>query len=178
MKKVLLATTMLSLLSLNAGMGASAAEAEDYTEYDVARPIISPYASDMSGYEYIHSTTSKNKKVEFTHTHSNSSSSTDTVSYSVGVTQSTTANVSTNATFKTMVGEAGVSYQVALGTTNTKTLTITWSVPAKTTYQLRAGSNWVKETGTEKLWSAGKVVSSKSVSGNWTYSSWSDKVKQ
>ncbi|MGX9135856.1 hypothetical protein ACWV26_16060 [Rummeliibacillus sp. JY-2-4R] len=178
MKKILLATAMVSLLSLNAGIGASAAESKDYTEYDVARPMISPMVIDLSGYEYVHSSTSKNKKVEFTHTHNNSSSSTDTVSYSVGVTQSTTANVTSSASFKTMVAEAGVSTQVGLGTTNTKTLTITWSIPAKTTYQLRAGSNWVKETGTEKLWSAGKVVSSKSVSGNWTYSSWSDKIKQ
>ncbi|WP_146553735.1 hypothetical protein [Rummeliibacillus sp. SL167] len=178
MKKLLLATTTLSLLFLNASIGASAAESEDYTEYDVARPIISPYVIDLSGYEYIHSSTSKNKKVEFTHTHSNNSSSTDTVSYSVGVTQSTTANVTSNASFKTMVAEAGVSTQVGLGTTKTKTLTITWSIPAKTTYQLRAGSNWVKETGTEKLWNAGKVIKSKSVSGNWTYSSWSDKIKK
>ena len=40
MKKILLATAMVSLLSLNAGIGASAAESEDYTEYDVARPMI------------------------------------------------------------------------------------------------------------------------------------------
>lgn len=194
MKKTLLATSMLSLLSLHAVSGASAEEpvdltnavdftnSEDYTEYDnallVTLPNITPYASDMSGYEYIHSSSSRNNQLEFQHLAKNPSSATDSVSYSVAVTQSSSANVATSATFKSMVAEVGVSTQVELGTSTTKTLSITWSIPAKSNYLLRAGSSWVQASGTEKLWSAGKVISSKTVTGKWTYTSWSDKVKQ
>lgn len=39
-------------------------------------------------------------------------------------------------------------------------------------------TNSVQARGTEKLWSAGKVISSKTVTGKWTFTSWSDKVKQ
>ena len=194
MKKTLLATSMLSLLSLHAVSGAGAEEpveltnavdftnSEDYTEYDNAPletlPSIAPYASDMSGYEYVHSSSSRNNQLEFQHLAKNPSSVTDSVSYSVAVTQSSSANVATSATFKSMVAEVGVSTQVELGTSTTKTLSITWSIPANSNYLLRAGSSWVQASGTEKLWSAGKVISSKTVTGKWTYTSWSDKVKQ
>jgi len=188
MKKMLLATSMLSLLSLNAVSSASAEEpvdftnSEDYTEYDNAPPVtlpsIAPRASDMSGYEYVHSSSSRNNQLEFQHLAKNPSSTTDSVSYSVAVTQSSSANVATSATFKSMVAEVGVSTQVQLGTSTTKTLSITWSIPANSNYLLRAGSSWVQASGTEKLWSAGKVIRSKTVTGKWTYTSWSDKVKQ
>ncbi|MDM5352380.1 hypothetical protein QUF65_16165 [Lysinibacillus sphaericus] len=195
MKKMLVATSMLSLLSLNAVSSASAEEpidftnsvdftnSEDYTEYDnapppVNLPSITPRANDMTGYEYIHSSSSRNNQLEFQHLAKNPSSATDSVSYSVAVTQSSSANVATSATFKSMVAEVGVSTQVELGTSTTKTLSITWSIPANSNYLLRAGSSWVQASGTEKRWSAGKVISSKTVTGKWTYTSWSDKIKQ
>lgn len=119
MKKTLLATSMLCLLSLHAVSGAGAEEpveltnavdftnSEDYTEYDNAPletlPSIAPYASDMSGYEYVHSSSSRNNQLEFQHLAKNPSSVTDSVSYSVAVTQSSSANVATSATFKSMV---------------------------------------------------------------------------
>ncbi|MDY0393989.1 hypothetical protein ACFSMW_16050 [Virgibacillus halophilus] len=140
--------------------------------------LVNPMANDMTGYEYVHKSTSKSKKTEFIHDASNPSSTTDSVSYSVSVTQSSSANVTASATFKTMVAKAGVSTQVGLGTSKTKKVTMTWSIPKKSKYRLRAGSQWVKESGTEKYWKAGKLVSSKTVAGNWTFASWSDKVKQ
>jgi len=183
MRKVLLSSALFSLILVNGNFNAEAEEiSEDYQEFDVATMDnilgVSPYANDISGYEYIHSTTSKSKKTEFSHVHKNTGSGTDSVSYSVQISRATSANVSSSITFKGMVAEAGVATQVGLGTSTTKATTITWSIPGKKTYKLRAGSNWVKESGTEKLWSSGKVISSKSVSGNWTYGSWSDKVAQ
>lgn len=138
----------------------------------------SPMANDMTGYEYIHSSTSKNKKTEFIHEATNPSNVTDTVSYSVAVTQSTSVNVTANATFNSMVAKVGVSTQVGLGTSRTKTITMTWTIPKKSKYLLRAGSQWIKASGTERRWNNGKIVSKKSVTGNWTYASWSDKVKK
>lgn len=132
-----------------------------------------------AGWVYYPSTDSKYKKTEFSHTHTNSGSTTDSVSYSVAVTRAASANTTVSASLKGMIAQAGVSTQVAWSSSKTTTLTITWSIPAHSTYLLTAGSSWAKASGTQKYYNQyGTVTSQSSVNGNWTYSSWSAKSAQ
>jgi hypothetical protein len=135
-------------------------------------------AIDFTGYEYIHSTDSKGLTIYWQHTHKNNKSTTDTVSYTVSRQAYANANVSSSGTFNAMVGAVGVSAEVGLGTSVTKSTTVTWTIPAYSTYTLRYGSRYAKASGTEKYWYRGNVVSSKSVSGQWTYEGYSDSIKQ
>jgi len=139
---------------------------------------VSSQAIDFTGYEYIHSTDSKGLTIDWKHTHVNNKSATDTVSYSVSREAYASANVSVAETFNAMVSEVGVSAEVGWGSRITKTTTISWTIPARSTYTLRYGSRWAKALGTEKYWYRGNVVSSKSVNGQWTYEGYSDSIKQ
>lgn len=60
-----------------------------------------------------------------------------------------------------MVAKVGVSAQVGLGTSRTKTITMTWTIPKKSKYLLRSGSQWIKASGTEQCRNNGKIVSKK-----------------
>lgn len=185
MKKLLPISLGLAMLTLSVPISSVyASESEDYVEYDNAANVvnnnggISLFGLDLNGYEYLKSSTTKIKKTEYSHTHKNGGSGTDNVSYEVEVTRSSTATVSSTASFNAMVTKVDIGTQVGFGKTVTKKMNITWSIPAKSTYELRAGSNWVETRGTENYWSNGKLVESKTVSGKWTYSTWSDKVKK
>ncbi|APP14379.1 MULTISPECIES: hypothetical protein [Bacillus] len=135
-------------------------------------------ASDMTGTEYVHVTTTKSKKTSFTHTATNPSNKTDRVSYSVSTTKSTNADFSASYTLKLMVHEVGIKTQIGLGLSKTEKITMTWSIPPKSTYKLTAGTKFVKESGVIRKWNAGKILSSKSVSAKWSYGTWSKKVKK
>lgn len=99
------------------------------------------------------------------------------MSYSVSRQAYANANVSVSSTFNAMVEQVGVSAEVSWGTSVTKTTTISWTIPAYSTYTLRYGSRWVKAYGKENYYSRGTLVNSKSVSGQWTYEGYSDSIR-
>ncbi|MCP8616356.1 hypothetical protein [Salirhabdus salicampi] len=133
------------------------------------------YQACNEGYTYSHLDDYAYKEVEFQHEHTNNSPTTDSVTYSVSVTESADASTTVSVSLDGMVASAGVDTQVGWGVTTSETLSITWSVPAYSTYRLRAGSEWVKASGTETYTDSRCYTSSKSVDGNWTFQSWSDK---
>lgn len=135
-------------------------------------------ASDMTGTEYVHVTTTKSKTTSFTHTATNRSSKTDRISYSVSTTKSTTADFSASYTLKAMVHEVGLKTQIGLGLSKTESIKMTWTIPPNSTYKLIAGTKFVKGSGVIRNWNAGKILSSKTVSAKWSYETWSDKIKQ
>jgi len=133
---------------------------------------------DINGYEYVHSSRTLSTKIDWQHYHSNPKSTTDTVSRSVSRTVNTTANVSVNSTFNAMTAKVGYQAEVGLGVSTTRTTTVTWTIPARSTYVLRYGSRVAAARGTENYWGNGRLLSSKSVNGNWTYMAYSDSIKQ
>jgi len=118
------------------------------------------------------------KKTEFTHYATNNSSTTDSVTRTVSISHSATVNIGGEASFNALVSGAKISANVGYGFNSTKSLAITWFVP-KGTWKLTAGSSWVKSTGTRYL-----VVppcnnsNPQTVTANYTYATWSNKVEQ
>ncbi|TCS78625.1 hypothetical protein [Tepidibacillus fermentans] len=149
-----------------------------HTANGASAEVIRPKSIDFSGYEYIHSTDSRGLTIYWQHTHVNNKPTTDTVSYSVSRQAYSSANVSVSSTFNAMVEQVGVSTEVSLGASVTKITTISWTIPAYSTYTLRYGSRWAKASGVERYWYRGNIVSSKYVSGQWTYEGYSDSIKQ
>lgn len=140
---------------------------------------VSPNYIDFTGYEYVHSTGSTNhKEVSWQHLHTNPLGVTASVSYAVSRTKYSNANVSVESSFNVMVTKVGVSAEVGWGKSSTETTTVTWYLPANSTYLLRYGNMYAQASGTENYWSRGNLISSKSVSGKWTYMGWSDSIKQ
>lgn len=183
----LLSLLTINFTPLNVNAEDFTGDSEDYTEYKATESQSKPTnknsdfslnAIDLNGYEYIHSYATRDNKLEFSHLHENTGTSEDSVNYTVSVTQSASATVSASASFDIMIAKAGFSAEVQLGVSRTKSLSVTWTIPPKSKYLLRAGSSWIKASGTENRWYNGKIVSTKSVTGDWTYTSWSDKVKQ
>ncbi|KAF0995883.1 hypothetical protein [Geobacillus sp. TFV-3] len=139
---------------------------------------INPTYIPYDGYEYVHNIDTKGLTIYWTHTHVNNKPTADTVSHTVTREAYATANVSASSTFKEMVMEVGISTEVGLGARMQKTTTVTWTIPPYSTYTLRYGSRWVKATGKENYYSRGTLISSKTVSGQWTYEGYSDSIKQ
>lgn len=138
-----------------------------------------PKAIIKEGYFYYPSSkTTGIVNITWSHLHKNSSSTTDSVTYTTTRTQSSSANVSTNGVFKAMVAEVGVGYEVSWGTSRSVSTSITYGIPAYSTYLLRAGSLKSKAYGTEKLYERGVLKHTRSVSGEWTYRGYSDKIRK
>ncbi|MCH4984299.1 hypothetical protein AB4G91_11400 [Macrococcoides goetzii] len=131
-----------------------------------------------NGTVYEASSKSTYKDVDWTYSHYNPSSTTDTVTYQVSRTKSATASVSSSAEFGIMKNGVNIGSEVSLNTSNTISYSVTYSIPPRSKYLLRAGSERVKTNGYIVRYSNGKVSSKKYVSGNWSYRGFSDKVKQ
>jgi hypothetical protein len=69
-----------------------------------------------------------------------------------------------------MVAQASASFEVGVGASATWSSSLAFSIPYGT-YECQYGSKWVYTYGTENYWSLGKLKSSKSVNGKWTYKS-------
>lgn len=144
-----------------------------------AETAITPAAVDMNGYEYVHSSGTKNNKtIDWTHIHTNPSGVTATVTRSVERSLYSTATVSAESSFKMMEQKVGVTAELSLGGSSTRTTSVSWNLPANSTYQLRFGSYYGTASGKENYWVNGKIKSTKSVTGKWTHGSFSDSVKQ
>lgn len=140
---------------------------------------ITPQACPEAG-SYITSYRSHttSKKTEFTHYATNNSNSTDTVTRTVSISHSATVNIGGEASFKVLASGAKISANVGYGFNGTKSLSTTWSIP-KGKWKLTAGSSWVKSTGIRyKVVPPCKNTNPTTVTANYTYATWSDKVKQ
>ena len=168
-KKALLSVTLISTLGLSSNV--IAAEKELSNE-------VQPAAIDLNGYEYIHSTAKTGVRISWEHEHMNPNNVTAAVTRSVSRELNASATVSATSSFKIMQQKVGFTAEVSLGTSKTTTTSITWNVPANSTYLLRFGSRYAQATGKENYWSNGSLIRTKSVSGNWTYRSYSDSIKQ
>ncbi|WP_430791062.1 hypothetical protein VBD025_08120 [Virgibacillus flavescens] len=164
--KIIFASTLVTTFIIQGSSGVFAAE--DGPDYYI------PY----DGYAYDLSSKNTYLDIDWRHVHRNPGSATDTVTHTVSRTKSTSASVSTTASFNAMVSEVGIGAEVGWGSSDTVSTSITYSIPGYTTYELRYGSRAVKTTGYEVRYSNGRVASKKWVSGNWTYTGYSDKVKQ
>ncbi|MGK0577608.1 hypothetical protein [Macrococcus capreoli] len=131
-----------------------------------------------NGTVYEASSKSTYKTVNRTYSHYNPSSTTDTVTYQVSRTKSASASVSTSAEFGIMKNGVNIGSEVSLNTSSTISYNITYSIPPRTKYLLRAGSERVKTDGYIVRYSNGKVSTKKYVTGNWSYRGFSDKIKQ
>ncbi|OZI11718.1 hypothetical protein CEW92_10495 [Bacillaceae bacterium SAS-127] len=140
---------------------------------------ITPLACPEVGtYTTSYKSKTTSRKTEFTHLASNSSSSPDSVTRSVSITHSATVNLGGEATFKALVAGAKINANVGYGYNKTKTLSTTWSVP-KGRWKLTAGSSWVKSTGTRyKVVPPCNLSNATTVTANYTYATWSDKIQQ
>ncbi|KGX84619.1 hypothetical protein [Pontibacillus litoralis] len=144
----------------------------------VAADDLTPRYDPYRGWEYHMSTMNRGLDIDWSHTHRNPGSTTDTVTHSVTRTQSSHASVSSSASFNTMVAEVGVGTEVGLGQSRSITTSITYTIPPYTTYKLRHGSREVKTSGYEVYYDRGIEVKRNWVSGEWTYSGYSDKIKR
>jgi len=134
---------------------------------------VTPQSSDMTGYEYIEKRQSKEKTIEFEHAITNPKSISSSVTYSYQRSIFTESSASTSASFNAMVAEVGIGTEINLGGSSTKTFEVHWDIPPDTSVVLYSGSEYVKTTGTENYWNKGKIQSTKSVTGEWTYRGWS-----
>lgn len=176
MKKGILALTMAALC-LGGTVNAYAStnnNAGEIQKVEIASPR---YDASMTGTEYVKKTTSKYNKVYWSHVASNLGGGTDSITYKVTRTKNTSLNSSANVTVNGVVSQAGVKFEVGVGKSQSVSTNCTFSIPYGK-YELQFGSRMVKTTGTEKKWFNGKVTSSKTINGNWSYQSYSNKVKK
>lgn len=141
--------------------------------------IITPLACPEVGtYVTTYKSKTTSTKQDFSHTATNPSSSPDSVSKSASISHSATVNIGGETTFNALVSGAKISANVGYGFNSGKTLTLTWSVP-KGTWELRAGSKWVKSTGTRYYVSPPcNLTKATTVTANYTHDTWSDKIKK
>ncbi|SOC44954.1 hypothetical protein [Ureibacillus acetophenoni] len=161
LKSVVLSVTLIASLGLSTNAQASE---------------ITPMAIDLNGYEYIHNWGTTGQEVTWQHEATNPSGITSAVTRSVSREKYSSGTYSANATFKGMQWEVGVSAEVSDGESITETTSVTWNIPPNSTYLLRFGSKFGQASGTEKYWSNGIVLRSKTVSGKWTYMSFHDSI--
>jgi len=148
-----------------------------FSRVEAATDGPNPYIA-YDGYEYQMGSKSTAKKVYWQHYHTNSSGITDTVSFTASRTKSSSASVSSSASFSSMVTEVGISNEVSWGTSTSVSTTVSYQVPAYSTYLLRYGSMMVNTSGYELYYSRGILQSKKYVTGNWSYAGFSDKIQQ
>lgn len=163
--KVLITSAVVGTFIFPSASGVSAAEKDPKFDYA------------YSGYAYELSSKNTYFDIDWNHVHRNPSSTADSVTYEVSRTKSTSANVSTSASFDAMVAQVGIGAEMGWGSSGTVATSITHSIPGHTTYKLRYGSRAVKTTGYEVRYSRGRVANKTWVNGRWTYSGYSDKIR-
>ncbi|MFH0068888.1 hypothetical protein [Peribacillus sp. NPDC056705] len=171
--KILLSTSLCFILF----SGFSLSEAKAETSED---PIaIVPYAcTEVGTYTTSYKSKTTSTKTEFTHYATNNSSATDSVTRSVQISHAATVSIGGEASFKVLQTGAKITANVGYGYNSTKTLSTTWSIP-KGSWKLTAGSKWVKATGTRyKVAPPCNLTNATTTTANYTYATWSDKVKQ
>ena len=173
-KKLLaLALTALTISSLNV----LTVHAETNTPEENCSTEILFYDPGLSGYEYVPSRKSFADNVNWRHEANNwVSGTTDNIQRSVSRTVSTSLSSSQSATVNGMIAQANVGFEVSIGASATWSTTTTFSIPYGR-YECQYGSKYVYTNGTENYWSICKLQSSKYVNGNWSYMSFSNKVK-
>lgn len=124
------------------------------------------------------STSTNNKNITWRHTHKNTSSSADSVTRTVSRTKYFNGSVEVRADADAMVAKVGYSAEVSYGTSATASTSVTYSIPAKTTYECQYGSIYVKTSGLSTQWAQGKKIRTYGVNGNWTRQGYSTKVKK
>lgn len=174
MKKLLALTLIALTISGFTGITAHAETTVPEENYSTIEPLYDP---GLVGYEYVPSRKSFGQVVNWRHEASNwASGTTDTISRSVSRTVSTTLTSKQSATINGMVAQATVAFEVSVGASQTWSTTASFSIPYGS-YECQYGSKYVYAYGTENYWSMGKLQSSKAVNGDWSYMSFSNKVK-
>jgi hypothetical protein len=124
--------------------------------------------------EYSPSSKTFSKTQSWTHTSTNPTNIVQETTYSVARTTSASFTATYEETIDAMIATAGLSLEVAVGTSTTKTEGHTYYVPTHSKYQLIWGSQFVNVGGYEKYYFNGKLQSSKYVTGKWSYESYDD----
>lgn len=168
-KKIIMIFLVLGILFF----GAASISASSLKDRDAQIQYI-PY----DGYAYNIATKNTYTDISWKHYHSNPGSTTDTVTHTVSRTKSSSANVSASTSFNVMVTKVGIGTEIGWGKSNLVETSVTYTIPAKTNYELQYGSRAVKTTGYEVKYSRGRVIEKNFVKGNWTYSGFSTKVKK
>lgn len=142
----------------------------------IPQVTIIPGAPD--GYTYVHGGhTVGLKRVGWQHMASNTVGDlADSVTYTVSRTKSTSFTGSATASFDVMCVKAGVSAEISIGSSTTTTWSATFSIPPHTTNIIcEAGSLAASAYGTEYYVQDERLLSTRSVNGDWTYMSYTSK---
>lgn len=133
----------------------------------------------LNGKNYVISTkTVGNKAVYFQHVAENLYSSTvDYVTYTVSRTKSFSGSLSGTVEASALVAKCSVTAEVGFGNSITETTACQWSIPGYSSYNCRYGSLLLKTTGTMQTWLNGTMTASRLVSANYSYVSFSDKIR-
>ncbi|MDR6776236.1 MULTISPECIES: hypothetical protein [Paenibacillus] len=183
MKKKLKSLSLLGVITL-LSLGSSSVYAESVTEATYEKAIDpsgivifaeAKYPGPGTYYEPYQTT--REKSTDFSMEVSNTGGGTTSVTRTVSIRKFANVTIGGETELKIMAQKVKASLDVNAGVDSTKSVSITWSIPAKSVYTIKAGSVVVKTSGyIERANSSGVVVSSTYNSGNWTTSEFSDSI--
>lgn len=99
----------------------------------------------------------------------------DVVEFAVTRSKSFTGSTLVSAEAGALTYKCQVAAEVTYGTTVTLSTTCKYGIPAYSSVTCVFGSSMVRTGGTMQYWLNGKVMSSRSVSDNYSYAGFSDK---
>jgi len=108
--------------------------------------------------------------------HNNADDVADSVTYSVSITKKASVSVGGSAEFNGLVAKATVSANTTVGVDSTESVSITWNLP-KGKWRLSAGAMFNKVVGTQKYYLSGDLITSRTITADYTFDRYSDQVK-
>lgn len=166
-----LSFSLISAFSLNPVSAASSSGTGTNSDIGIEScPEVGTYTTTYKS----HTTTSK---TDFEHEASNPSTLADSVTRTVSISHAATVSIGGEASFNALVQGAKISANVGYGYNNTKSLSVTWSIP-QGNWLLRAGNKWVKSTGTRyKIVYPCNLGSPQTTVADYSYRTWNDKIE-
>lgn len=143
--------------------------AADTSDNSMMTPMIIP-----PEYEYVNSSTAYLRSQDWTHESDNPTAIVQSTSYTVSRTASASFSTTISDTINLMIETAGVSLEVSIGTSTTKTSSHTYNIPGHSKYLCIYGSQLANIAGYQNYYWNGVLQSHTYVTGKWTYNSYDD----
>ncbi|MGG1617254.1 hypothetical protein ACIFQM_17160 [Paenibacillus sp. NRS-1782] len=181
--KKLKSLSLLGVITL-LSIGSSSVYAESVTEATYEKAInpsgIEIFAEAKypgAGTYFEPYSTTREKSADFSMEVTNTGAGTTSVTRTVSIRKFANVSVGGETELNVMAQKVKASLEVNAGVESNKSVSITWSIPAKSVYTIKAGSVVVKTSGyIERANTSGVVVSRNYNSGNWTTSDFSDSI--
>ncbi len=128
----------------------------------------------LNGRNYVISSKYYSPSISFTHVAVNHTSAMNYVTYSVSRQKTFSGSISGSIEANAVVYKCAITAEVSIGSSVTETTTCQWGIPPYSNITCRYGSMAVDTYGRMEKWFYGRLLSSRSVSANYTHCGYSD----